>query len=273
MIIFSAILPCLPQLAPGMGVGEYPPSVKRTIGSLVAIGNEIGRLKPETLLVFSCHPDPDPSGFMINIDPHPRGNFIDYGMDLVLDFDNDLELAEKIGYAGDWNGLPVHFHEKILESAALVPLYYLTLCHRPRVVAIFVSRMSLADHFLFGKVVAKVCEEIGKPVGIVAGVDLSWPSERGEMSGKYPFDGEAGAGLADFLRNGDVEKFLSMENKYPQKIIDCGLRPAAILAGASFYAKKGGFEILNIEKHGRSELLCAWLSQAPNEGSRQAGKT
>ena len=120
MIVFAAIMPHPPMSIPGIGTAEDFLVIKKTLQSFEKLRIELEQTTPDTIIVISPHANMEPYSFVINSASVLSGGFSKFGLDQVYEYENDIEIAEKIDYACHVNeDTPAHLHPSFLDHAIL----------------------------------------------------------------------------------------------------------------------------------------------------------
>ncbi len=136
-----------------------------------------------------------------------------------------------------------------LDWGAIVPLWFLGArwAAPPAVLCITPSRdLSLRQLSLFGSAIAEASEEAGRRVALVASAD--WGHAH-DASGPYGFDpasAQFDAMLVELVREGSLERLLSVDLEFAERAKVDGLWQCAMLAGALRHTPMRG-ELLSYE--------------------------
>lgn len=231
MICFSAITPHPPIIIPGIGEPDDLRRVQSTIQAMEALGKKLQDANPETIIIISPHASLDPYSFAINLDKFLKGDLMDFGLDKEFIFENDLELADKIISEGKKEKISVTTYEAALDHGALVPLYYLAKSGT-RIVHLSFSFFSLAEHYEYGKVIGKICEESGKRIALIASGDLSHRLIIDAPAGYSPLGKKFDEKLIELLRKKEINALINLDKILIEEAGECGLRSIIILLGS-----------------------------------------
>ncbi len=245
MLNFACIAPHPPIIIPGIGRPEDLKLVSKTIAAMEKLRGDLEKANPDTILIISPHAPTDPNGFLINSEAELKGNFSDFGLNNLMDFQNDYELMEKIGYVSDAAGIIVHFHESFLDHGALVPLYYLTKNIKPKLVHCSFSFLDFRTHYRYGEIIRKVIDESDKKIAVVASGDMSHRLSQGAPAGYSPRGREFDEKLIELLSKNDVNGVINMNENLIEEAGECGLRSIIILLG--ILGGKYEFNLINYE--------------------------
>lgn len=246
MIVFAGITPHPPVSIPGVGELGDKNMVRQTSQAMDKLRRELERAKPDTIVIISPHARMEDYSFVVNSSVPLRGSFIDFGLDLVLEFDNDIEIVDKLGYVGEMNDFPVHLHQSLLDHGTLVPLFHLVKNIDPKIVHLSFSLMDFARHYQYGELVGQVCERSGKRIAIIASGDLSHRLTPNAPAGYSPSGALFDRRILGILRNRDFSAILSLEEDIVKEAAECGLRSFVILMGTIAKHEKN-FNLLSYE--------------------------
>ncbi|MCX7778693.1 MAG: MEMO1 family protein [Patescibacteria group bacterium] len=230
-LVFSSICPHPPIIIPTIGQ-ENLSAVKKTIKGLEKLEKDFSRVKPETVIVISPHGVIYADSFSLNFSENYSGNFQSFGdFTTNLNFNPDLEflhhLKEKIE-----EKLPVVLvSEKNLDHGSLVPLYYLTKNHQPKIIPIGYSFLDFETHLELGKILKEEISASRKKIGVIASGDLSHRVTPEAPAGYSPKGGIFDKRLITLLKNKNLKGILEMDKNLIEEAGECGLRSFLILLG------------------------------------------
>lgn len=249
MIVFAAIVPHPPMSIPGIGTEKNFQQFRKTLESFenLRIGLEVAR--PDVIVVISPHAHMEEYRFVINSAPRLVGSFERYGLQETMDFNNDIEIVDKLAYVCQVNEFPCHLHPSFLDHGTLVPLHHLTKNIRPNVVQLSFSLMSYQQHYRYGEMMGNFFESNGmdkRRIAIIASGDLSHRLSEIAPMGFSPsarnFDHE----LIRHLANKDISEIVGLHPETVSEAAECGVRSILILLGA-LHDKDYKFELLGYE--------------------------
>ncbi len=234
MLKFASICPHPPLLIPSIGQNNLS-GVNSTVMAMKKIGNQIKDIDIETIVIISPH-GPFQSEFMTVISEDVlRGDFLDFGSDVSMEFRNDIDLGLNIKKAADSKEIPVEIMKDgiYLDHGAMVPLYYLAK-HMPNVeiVPISFSDLDYEKHFEFGEAVHEAIVDSGKRIALVASGDLSHRLTPNAPAGYSPSGKKFDESIVRMLENNEVGEVLRMDSDLIEDAGECGLRSIIILLGA-----------------------------------------
>ena len=237
------ISPHPPIVVPEVGRGEEA-EAGATVQALVKAAEEIGRIKPSTIIVTTPHGPVFKDFVHINIKETLAGDLRKFGAPGVsLRYMNDLELAGEIARLSNSQGIPCGALDKPLvikygiseelDHGVVVPLYYIGKVYNDfKLVHISVAGLPFKELYKFGSCIAKAVEQSEGDVVFLASGDLS---HRLSPDGPYGFNDcgpEFDGRLVDYLRVPDPEGLLEFDEGFLEKAGECGLRSFIMMFGA-----------------------------------------
>ncbi|MFH1485128.1 MAG: AmmeMemoRadiSam system protein A [Chloroflexota bacterium] len=235
-IIFGCIAPHPPILLPEIAGGRQR-EIDATTKAMNRLTKEVGKQRPETLLVISPHGVSHYDAMGIVTGKATAGSFASWGVSgLDFHFANDLQMVKAIreeakklkvplvtmgdrGYELDHGVLvPMYFLHNGIEGVPLVPLTF--------------SWLPLSTHFTFGQAIRKAAEKTGKRVAILASGDLSHRLIPSAPAGFDPMGNTFDKQLVDAVAAMDTQAILNMDANLVERAGECGLRSIVILLGA-----------------------------------------
>lgn len=246
MIVFAAIVPHPPLSIPGVGALEDKRKMRQTLKAFDELRSGLEKARPDTLVIISPHAQMEKYAFVVNSAASLRGSFAKFGLDLVLEYENDVELSDTIDFAGLAREIPMHLHPYFLDHGALVPLFHLTGNVEPLVVHLAFSMFDFPRHYAYGELVGHICEQSGKRIAIIASGDLSHRITPDAPAGYSPSAALFDCRLVGILRRQDFPAILALQEDIIKEAAECGLRSFVILLGAIAHRKKE-FQLLSYE--------------------------
>jgi len=233
MLKFAAICPHPPIIIPSIGQ-ESLPLVASTTESMKALGKEVFELGIETIVIISPH-GPYQRDFMsINSTDRLSGDFLNFGSDISMVFENDIDLALSIKRISDIKKIPVQLlgTDVELDHGSMVPLFYLAK-HLPdiKIVPLSFSELDYGKHYEFGKVIYEAISYSDRKVGLIASGDLSHRLTSDAPAGYSPFGKKFDDTIVNLLEAGNVNEILSMNANLIDNAGECGLRSIIIALG------------------------------------------
>lgn len=237
MIVFGAICPHPPVIAPEVG-GEQISKVKKTIAAMEKLARNFANARVDTIIIISPHGPLFADRFNIRAVEVFRGDLAQFGApDVALELPGNQKLAGAIANAATGSDLPTELlASSELDHGIIVPLHFLlkNLSYSPTLIPIGFSNLPLADHYQFGAMIARVCEDKFNRVAVIASGDLSHRSVT-------EFDEK----LIELLKINDVKGIINLDHQLIEEAGECGLRSIAVLLGA--LGKESRFQPLSYE--------------------------
>lgn len=231
MLNFACVTPHPPIIVPGIGKPEDLKLAKKTISAMEKLGTELEKEKPDTILLISPHAQMNYHTFVVNSAPKLAGSFLDFGLDMDFEFENNIDLVEDIVSAANDKNIPVHLHESFLDHGTLTPLYYLAKTIKPKLVQLAFSMMDYQKHYEYGKLIGEVLRKSKKKIAVVASGDLSHRLIPSAPAGYSPRGRDFDEKLIKLLSEEDVKGILNLDENLIGEAGECGLRSIIILLG------------------------------------------
>jgi len=243
MITFASICPHPPLLIPEIG-GDNIEKVRKPISSLLILNNRLREINPETIVVISPHGMIYSHKMALIKAEYLQGSFEYFKCALSLEFEGDMDAAERIRRACEKKHLPlevIDYKEKDSSSAedldhgVLVPLYYLSAgLKKTKILPIYYSYLGRESHVKFGEIINTVLNDElkNKRVAIVASGDLSHRLTMDAPGGYTPLAKTFDEQFVTYLKKGRVTKIIDMDHEIVEEAGECGFRSALILFGA-----------------------------------------
>ncbi len=243
------ITPHPPIAVHEVGKGEEA-KAGATVESFRRAAQEIGRLKPSTIIVTTPHGPVFKDFVHINLKRTLVGDLSRFGAAGVkLGYENNLRLTGEIAKLANSQGIPCggldntliakYGISEELDHGALVPLYFINKVYDDfRLVHISVSGLPMKELYRFGGCIAKAVEQTNENVVFIASGDLS---HKLAPDGPYGFNEcgpEFDGRLVDYLKIPDPEGLLGFDEGFLEEAAECGLRSFVMMFGAL-----DGFEI------------------------------
>ena len=175
-ILSSYIVPHPPLIIPDIGRGEEK-KIQRTVDSYEKIAEEIGKLKPDTVIVISPHSIMYSDYIHISPGERASGDFSKYGYPEVTvsaEYDAALtslieEEAQKMNVSAGTLGE----QDKSLDHATMIPLYFINKYYRDyKICRIGISGLTFKEHYAFGMCIKEAVKRAGINAVVVASGDL-----------------------------------------------------------------------------------------------------
>ncbi|HPO04743.1 MAG TPA: AmmeMemoRadiSam system protein A [Bacillota bacterium] len=230
------IVPHPPLIIPGVGRGQEK-QISKTVEAYHCIARDIGRLKPDTVIVITPHSVMYQDYIHISPGSSASGDlrsFGDQNTHIKVDYDTEMvnmieELAGRAGLAAGTLGE----RDKRLDHGVIVPLFFIDqYLENYRLVRISISGLNFIDHYRLGKCITEAAEKLGRSIVIAASGDLS---HRLKEEGPYSYAEEGPAfdkSVTEAMACGDFLAFMKFREDFCDAAGECGLRAFIIMAGA-----------------------------------------
>lgn len=237
------IFPHPPVMIPEVGRGAER-GADATLASLRKAAEEIGRLKPSTIILTSPHGPVFQDFIHINTKRILRGDMIKFRAPGVsLEFENNLYLTNKIINIANSEGIACGGLDKSLairyriseelDHGAIVPLYFIEKEYKDfKLVHISVAGLPLKELYRFGSCIGEAVKQSNERVVFLASGDLSHKLTEDGPYG-YNMDGpEYDRQLLEYLKIPDPQGLLEFEESFLESAAECGLRSFVMMFGA-----------------------------------------
>lgn len=250
-------MPHPPIIIKEVGKGEENKALS-TVRACEEVGEEISKLKPDTIIVITPHGPLFRDALSISTLQEVTGDLASFNApEVKFSFDVNLMLTEKIRKKAYGEGImTVPIDEKAsmqygvspeLDHGSMIPLYFINNHYKGyKMVHITYGLLSKVDLYRFGMVIKEAVEESNINVAVIASGDLSHRlsnespyglNEHGEV-----FDKES----IKLLEKGDILGLFDIDREIIKSAGECGLRSFYILSGTmDGYEVKG--ELLSYE--------------------------
>ena len=231
-------MPHPPIILPQVGRGEER-KIQNTITSCKRIAEQIAVIKPETIVLTSPHSIMYADYFHISPGLQAKGNLRKFGVDegnfqISVEYDCDFVSVLQVETAK--HGIEAGTkgeREAYLDHGTVVPLAFIREQYSDfKLVRIGLSGLSYAEHYEFGRCIARTADISGKNIVFIASGDLS---HKASHQSHYGFAAEGvmfDEQVTEAMSNGDFLKFLMFDENFTEKAAECGLRSFIIMAGA-----------------------------------------
>ena len=219
-ILAGYMLPHPPLIIPEVGKGEEE-KIRNTIEAYRKAAQDIGTLRPETIVLCSPHQTLYADYFHISPGRGAKGDFRQFGAPQVaMEVTYDREFAEHLGGMAGAEGLHAGMlgeREKRLDHGTLVPLYFVN---------------QYWTEYRLGQCIRKVSETLDRKVVVIASGDLSHRLKEDGPYGYRKEGSEYDARIMDVMGRGDFGELLDFPEDFCEKAAECGHRSFTILGGA-----------------------------------------
>lgn len=238
-ILAAVVVPHPPIILPEVGHGEEK-KISATSDAYKKISEKIVELNPDTIIITSPHSIMYADYFHISPGKTAEGNFSQFRAPQVeLKINYDVDFVKKLSSAAMNENIPAGVlgeRNSNLDHGTMIPLKFLQDAgldfDKVKFLRIGLSGLSAAEHYKFGKIIAKISDELGKKIIFIASGDLS---HKLKSDGPYGFVEEGPQFDAEVMKNlsdADFLKLLTMDNQMCNRAAECGLRSFWIMAGA-----------------------------------------
>jgi aromatic ring-opening dioxygenase LigB subunit len=241
-IVGGCIVPHPPLLIPEVG-GRDIAKVSSTVKAMESLGEKIGKLQPDVLVMISPHTPMSRSVFFIKLAATLQGSFSSFGCPKVrLVKQNDLELVEAIMALCEENKFPLQgisaasssfsYTGEDLDHGLLVPLYYLDKYIETPIVSFSISGLGYSSHFQLGRIAASACTKLGRKAVFVASGDLSHRLIPGAPAGYSQRGKDFDQLIVDIAGRGDFDSLYGIDEGLVEEAGECGFRSIHAMWGA-----------------------------------------
>lgn len=230
------IVPHPPIILPQVGRGEEE-KIKKTIDAYRKVAGRIAALQPEVIILTSPHATLYADYFHISPGKGARGDLRRFGasgFSMEVEYDTELvrAISEEAGREGIHAGT-MGEREKALDHGTLVPLYFINQAYADyKLIRIGLSGLTPLEHYRFGRLIARVVENLGRRAVFVASGDLSHKLLQDGPYGFVPEGPEFDGKVTEAMEKADFLAFLSFDQSFCDSAAECGLRSFIIMAGA-----------------------------------------
>lgn len=237
------LMPHPPLIIPAVGKGQER-VIQNTIDACNKVGEEIGKLKPETIVIITPHGSMFSDAIAISNEDEIRGDFtqfrdFDTFIDGKIDKEFNKELInictnENIPAAGIDSKLLKQFNREFeLDHGAMIPMYFVNKFYRDyKIVHVTYAMLSDIELYRFGMAIRKTANNLNKKIVFIASGDLS---HRLTEDGPYEYSAEGAKfdkSLLENLQKGDVVSVFNMDKCMVEGAGECGLKSVYIMLGA-----------------------------------------
>ena len=235
-IVASYMVPHPPLIVPSVGRGGEK-EILETTDAYERVASDIAAIAPDTIVITSPHSVMYGDYFHISPGDGATGNFGRFGAPQESFSESyDTVFRDMLAAKLESNGFPggtLGEREKELDHGTMVPLYFVRKHYRAgRIIRIGLSGLPLADHYLLGKYIRDVADELGRKTVVLASGDLS---HKLKEYGPYGFD-PAGPvydeKIMEAASKADFGAMLEFDRDLLDKSAECGHRSFVIMSGA-----------------------------------------
>ncbi|MCC3869825.1 AmmeMemoRadiSam system protein A [Terrisporobacter mayombei] len=237
------LMPHPPLIIPSVGKGQER-EIQSTIDACNQVGEEIGNLEPETVVIITPHGTMFSDVFAISNEEHIKGDFSQFReFDTYIEGKIDKEFNEELINTCDTEDIPVagidsnilkKFNRKYeLDHGAMIPMYFINKYYKEyKIVHVTYAALSDIELYKFGMAIRRSAKNLNKKIVLVASGDLSHQLSE---DGPYEYSPEGSRFdelLLDNLQKGDVLSIFNMDKYMVECAGECGLRSVFTMLGA-----------------------------------------
>lgn len=235
-IIGAFMVPHPPLIIKEIGKGQEL-AIAQTIHAYKEVSRRIAVLKPETIIITTPHLAMYEDYFHISHGSSAGGDFGKFGASKVtIGVSYDEEFIKQLTLLADENGFPAGTlgeREKTLDHATMVPLSFINQEYTHyQIVRIGLSGESYFSHYVLGKYLKKVSDDLHRNVVFVASGDLSHKLTKEGPYGYQKEGPEYDKKIMDIMGSGNFLELFHLEESFCDKAAECGHRSFVIMAGA-----------------------------------------
>ncbi|HYK75320.1 MAG TPA: extradiol ring-cleavage dioxygenase [Pseudoneobacillus sp.] len=261
--VFACIAPHGGEIIPELE-GKDPKRMSLTRNSLIKLGQEMEKSKPETIIVLTPHGTRINGQFSITDSERMQGSVVENDSSFTMEREIDRDLARNIAKVAFDSGVPVGTINYAtaagplsclpLDWGAVVPLRFMP--NIPIVVITPSRDISYEKHLEFGISIREAVKASSKRVALIASCDWSHALD---ANGPYGFDPAAkklDEEVVSLIKQNQFEKMVEFPNDYVEAAKPDGIWQTLILAGA-IKPKERQVEFLSYEAPTYFGLICA----------------
>lgn len=234
------LMPHPPLIIPSVGKGKEK-EIQYTIDACNKVGEEISKLKPETIVIITPHGTMFSDAVSISNEDKIEGNFNQFRdfetyIQGQIDKEFNKELiniceSENIPVVGIDTNLLRRFNRKIeLDHGAMIPMYFINKYYKDyKIVHVTYASLSDIELYKFGMAIRETAKNLNKKVIFIASGDLS---HRLTEDGPYEYSPEGSKFdkiLLENLQKGDVTGVFNIDKYIVENAGECGLRSIYIM--------------------------------------------
>lgn len=235
-ILAGFMVPHPPLIIPEIGRGQEQ-EIQKTIDTYQKVGEEIGSLQPETIVLLSPHQTMYADYFHISPGKAAKGDFGQFRAGQVhmeVTYDTEfVDFLSELAKARHLQAGTLGARDKKLDHGTMVPLYFVNqYWTQYRLVRIGLSGFPLTAHYRLGQCIRDVIKTLNRKTVIIASGDLS---HRLKEDGPYGYREEGpayDARIMDVMGQGAFGELFEFPEDFCEKAAECGHRSFTILAGA-----------------------------------------
>ena len=233
-ILGTFMLPHPPLIVDEIGK-ERIKDIQKSYDSYHEIAKEIGKLKPDTIIISSPHAPLYSDYFYLPNEENAIGSFSRFGAPNVkFNQKYDVDLLNEIEKISKENSFPCGRvgSKEPLDHGTMVPLYFINKYYTDyKLVVVGLSGISLESNYEMGKIIKKACENLNRKVVYIASGDLS---HKLQEYGPYGFAKEGpeyDKRIIDVMSNARFKELLDFDLDFLDKVAECGHRSFIMMSG------------------------------------------
>jgi aromatic ring-opening dioxygenase LigB subunit len=261
--VFACIAPHGGEIIPELA-GEKPERMLVTRNSLFELGNEMEKMKPDTIIVLTPHGTRINGQFSISDSERMLGTVEENESSYTMEKMIDRELARNISDQARECGLPVGtinyataagpFSCLPLDWGVIVPLRFMP--NVPVVVITPSRELSYEQHLQFGNAMREAARKSSKRIGLIASCDWAHAHDENGPYGFHPAAKELDEEVVSLIKQNHLEKMAEFNQEYVDAAKPDGIWQTLILAGA-IHTEERNIEFLSYEAPTYFGLICA----------------
>ncbi len=233
-IIFAAISPHPSAVLPTIGSDSDIKRATKTIKAMKELARDLAASKSDVLVVISPHIPVNFTSFSIIDSAELKGRFDKFGdFKTEMIFESHPAMVSAIRKACGDERIPLgSFDSPEMDYGTSIPLHFISR-EMPdiKVVPVSVSGLSPMEHVSFGRVIAKVADELNLKMAVIASGELSHRLSPSSSAGYSPKGKEFDLKVAELLKKGDDDAILDTDQDLLEESGECGYLPMAVLFG------------------------------------------
>ncbi|OGL73145.1 AmmeMemoRadiSam system protein B [Candidatus Uhrbacteria bacterium RIFCSPHIGHO2_12_FULL_60_25] len=234
MIVFAAVVPHSPLLAPSVGK-EKRDALKATLAAYEELEHALYLAKAETLAIISPHAASYPDAMSANMSPKYVGTLKAFGdHQTTVEAKGDFLLLDRMQRELRAEGVPFTLtSSEELDYGFTIPLLLLTAHLKDwRLLPLAPSLLPAQAHVNFGKQLNSVLHRESARVAVIASADLSHKLHEKSPGGASVEGPAFDATMRSKLASLDLQGLLALDAQAVEAAGQCGYRPIMTLAGA-----------------------------------------
>lgn len=251
------LMPHPPLIIPGVGKGQEK-VIQSTIDACNKVGEEISKLKPETVVIITPHGTMFSDALAISNEDYIKGDFRKFrDFDTYIEGKIDKKFNEELINICKRENIPaINIDSNILQKfnrqfeldhGAMIPMYFINKYYKNyKIVHVTYAPLSDIDLYKFGMAIKESAKKLNRKTVFIASGDLS---HRLSEDGPYEYSPEGvkfDKTLLENLQKGDVLNTFNMDKYMVENAGECGLKSVFIMLGAMEGEEVKG-EILSYE--------------------------